>query len=88
MVEDGRTLGAMKGCVKLFPVSRIAMEELRLREKLEKYQKSYGAQARLNRHDEDALKAIEAFYDGTRNERSALFVVEAAKRANQARYRR
>ena len=33
-VEDGRRMGAMRGCVKLFPVSRVATEELRLREKL------------------------------------------------------
>jgi hypothetical protein len=84
VVEDGRTLGAMRGCVQLFPVSRIAREELRLREKLAGYlKKGWNG---LNRRDTEALAAI-AFYAGACDERSALSIVDGAKRANQARYR-
>ena len=86
-LDNGRTAGAMRGCLSLFPVSRVAREELRLREKLAKYQKSYGVSATLNRRDSEALDAIEAFYAGACDERSALSVVDRAKKANTARYR-
>lgn len=88
VTDDGRSLAAMSGCVKLFPVSRVAQEEARLRQKLAGYVKSYGAGARLNQRDTEALEAIEAFYAGTQDERGALSVVDGAKRANTARYRR
>ncbi len=90
LVDDGRTLAAMSGCVKLFPVSRIALEEQRLREKLARYKKSYGAGATLNRRDAEALAAIDAYYEGgcqVASERSVLSLVDGAKRANSARYR-
>ena len=54
-VEDGRTMGAMRGCVQLFPVSRVATEELRLREKLAALVKRFGQGATLNRRDAEAL---------------------------------
>lgn len=88
VVDDGRHLAAMSGCVKLFPVSRIATEEARLRQKLERYQKSFGAGARLNQRDTEALNAIDSFYAGIGDERSVLSIIDSAKRANQARYRR
>lgn len=87
VVEGGRTLAAMSGCVKLFPVSRVAVEEARLRKKLEGYRKNYGASARLNRRDTEALESIEAFYRGDGDERGVLAIVDGAKRANSARYR-
>jgi hypothetical protein len=87
-VEDGRTLAAMSGCVKLFPVSRIATEEARLRTKLTKYLKSYGPNAKLNRRDAEALQAIEDFYAGMSNEQRTLSIIDSAKRANSARYHR
>ena len=87
-VEDGRTMGAMRGCVQLFPVSRVATEELRLREKLAAIVKRFGQSATLNRRDAEALDACEEFFAGSRNERSTLSVIDGAKRANQARYRR
>jgi hypothetical protein len=87
VVEDGRTLGAMRGCVNLFPVSRVAQEELRLRQKLERRQKNYGRAAMLNRRDAEALGAIEDFFAGMRDERSTLSIIDGAKFANQ-RYRR
>jgi hypothetical protein len=83
LVEDGRTLGAMSGCVKLFPVSRVALEEARLQRKLLDYRKRYGAQARLGRNDQRMLEAIEAFYAGARDERVVLSEIAALKRASQ-----
>ena len=84
----GRHGGAMRGCVKLFPVSRVATEDLRLRDKLASLVKRFGQSATLNRRDTEALDACEAFFVGTRDERSALSVIDGAKRANSARYRR
>ena len=88
VLEDGRHGGAMRGCVQLFPVSRVAIEELRLRDKLASYVKRFGQSATLNRRDTEALDACDAFYAGTRDERSTLSIIDGAKRANQARYRR
>jgi hypothetical protein len=84
-VDDGRTLAAMRGCASLFPVSRVAKEELRLTKKLSDYRKR-GWKA-LNRLDSEALGAIEKFYAGTLDERLTLEYVDRAKRANQARFR-
>jgi hypothetical protein len=84
VVEDGRTLAAMSGCVKLFPSSRIAHEEARLRKKAaDRAKKGW----KLNRGDLEALEAIEQFYAGTIDERGALSRVDSAKRANQMKYR-
>ena len=88
VLEDGRHAGAMRGCVQLFPVSRVATEELRLRQKLDSLVKRFGQSATLNRRDTEALDACEAFFAGTRDERSTLSIIDGAKRANQARYRR
>jgi len=84
MTEDGRELGAMRGCAKLFPVSRIAVEELRLRTKLADYEKQGWS---LNKRDSEALDAIDGFYAGMIGERAALAIVDRAKRANTMRYR-
>ncbi len=83
-VADGRTLGAMRGCAKLFPASRIATEELRLRNKLGDYAKRGWS---LNAADAKALQAIDAFYAGTLDEASALREVDYAKSSNSARRR-
>lgn len=85
VVDDGRTLAAMSGCVKLFPQSRIASEEQRLRKKAEQRKKNNW---NLGRLDRDALDAIDAFYAGTMDERTALSRVDHAKRANQASFGR
>lgn len=86
LVEDGRELAAMRGCASLFPVSRIATEELRMQQKLARYRKQ--GWAKLNRLDTEAMDAIAAFYAGTLDERQALERVDHAKRANQSRFRR
>lgn len=85
--EDGRRMAAMSGCLKLFPVSRVANEEARLRKKLEDYRKR--GWNGLNRRDTEALDAIVAFYEnGMGDERSVLAIVDGAKRANQVRWNR
>lgn len=81
-VDDGRTLGAMRGCAKLFPTSRVAAEELRLRTKETEYAKRGW---NLNRRDTEAVAAIQQFYDGTMDERTTLSIVDGAKRANRVR---
>jgi len=86
VVDDGRTLGAMRGCAKLFPVSQVAVEELRLRTKQSEYRKR--GWTSLGRRDAEALAAIESFYAGARDERSALAIVRGAKAANIAGRRR
>jgi hypothetical protein len=84
VVEDGRQLAAMSGCAKLFPTSRIAVEEQRLRKKAaDRAKKGW----KLNQRDQDALVAIEQFYAGTLDERIALSRVDSAKRFNQSKYR-
>ena len=85
-VDDGRELAAMRGCASLFPVSRIATEELRLQQKLTRYRKQ--GWSCLNRADSDALAAIAAFYAGSLDERSALARVDIAKKTNQRKFHR
>lgn len=87
VTDDGNQRGAMSGCVKLFPVSRVALEEQRLRKKEESLRKRFGESAHLNRNDTRAMEAIEAFYRGEMQESSCLSVVKGAKMANSARYR-
>lgn len=87
-LENGQRHGAMRGCVQLFPVAPIAVEEMRLREKLNNYIKLYGETAHLNVNDSKALDAIEGFYSGTVSEGQAVSLVKSAKRINQAKYRR
>lgn len=79
VVADGRTLAAMSGCVKLFPQSRIASEEQRLRKKSDERAKKGW---KLNFADRQALQYIEEFYAGTRDEASAIREVDHAKRVN------
>jgi len=83
-VQDGRTLAAMSGCLKLFPVSPLAAEEKRLLDKQTKYAKQGWV---LNRRDKEALTAISAAIDGNGDERWALSLAKGAKQSNQARFR-
>lgn len=89
VVEGGATRMAMRGCAKLFPVSQIANEELRLIDKETKNRTTYGRG--LGKNDQSALDAIEAFYAGHCTEAQALAIVRQAKQANviarQRRYR-
>lgn len=85
LVDDGRRLAAMSGCVKLFPCARIATEEARLRKKEADFKKRGW---KLNGSDQRALEAVDQFYAGLIDERAALRTVDLAKRSNQSRYRR
>ena len=84
VVEDGRTLGAMRGCVKLFPVSPVAREALRLDLKARRYKREGWP---MSAADQRALDAISALESGTGNEASVLSVIKLAKASNSARYR-
>jgi hypothetical protein len=84
-VEGGRRLGAMSGCVKLFPVAPVAREEARLRKKGEDYRKRGWD---LNRDDQAALDAVEAYYAGTVSEAHALSACARAKAAARDRFMR
>lgn len=82
IVEDGRTLAAMSGCVKLFPVSAVANEEHRLRKKEREYAKKNWT---LNRDDQNALTAIADFYAGTIDETAALRECKRARESSRTR---
>ena len=82
LVSDGRTLGAMSGCVKLFPVAPIAREDMRLRDKEARYALNGW---RLGRDDQAARDAIRAFYDGHGSELAAMDAVQLARSASRAR---
>lgn len=73
--EGGRRLGAMSGCVKLFPVSPIAGLDVELRKK-------EAEAGRLHRNlaswDIEKRAAIDAFYGGIISEADALRQINAA----------
>jgi hypothetical protein len=73
--------------VQLFPVSRVAQEEARLRQKLAGYVKSYGAGARLNQRDTAALEAIEATPFGTAMGTPRARAIVRTEETNDARQR-
>lgn len=74
-VEDGRHLGAMSGCVQLFPVSPVAHEDLKLRKKETDHAKKGWKMASW---DIDRREAIDAFYAGALDEQSAMSRLRAA----------
>lgn len=81
---DGTARGAMRGCIKLFPVAPIAREELRLLEKRSRYVRQGW---KLNRRDQEALDACEAVWRGEMQESIALSICKSAKMAAQSQYR-
>lgn len=78
-VEDGRRLGAMSGCVKLFPVSPIAREHMRIQKKLDDHNRGKGHG--LNRWAPAALKAVEDFYAGVLTEQDAVRRIESERKS-------
>lgn len=82
-VEDGRQLGAMSGCVKLFPLSPIANEDLRLRTKVAGYARQG---RRLSSWDLEKRAAIDAFYEGAIDLAAATARIATAN-ASAARFR-
>lgn len=86
MCADGTRRSAMAGCIQRFPVSPVALEEKRIRERQADRAKSGG---KLASWDETKLAKIEAFYDGTLTEGQALAWIadENAKRDSWLRRR-
>lgn len=84
VVEDGRTLGAMRGCLALFPVSPVAQEEQRLIKKQERLAKNGW---KLNRADRAAMDAIAQFHAGGISEWQALRECQDARRSASLRLR-
>lgn len=83
-VRDGRSLGAMRGCARLFPVSALAREHERLVAKAERYAKQRPPW-KLNRGDQEALEAIEAAIAGQLDESTALCLARASRAAGKIR---
>jgi hypothetical protein len=88
-VEDGRQLGAMRGCVKLFPVTELARQH----EHFVAKQTRYSAQRppwKLNALDAEALRGIEEAIDGKADVHQAVIRAQTARKiaAMSARRRR
>lgn len=78
-VDDGRTLAAMSGCVKLFPVSPVAKAEQALMKKRVDYRERGW---KLPSWDREKEAAIQAYYDSPRtsaDERVALDRIRLAE---------
>lgn len=84
--DDGSTRGAMSGCIKLFPVSIVAQEHMRIVERLGELRKQYGPDAKLNSWQAKMLEAIESHYAGTITKEDAISVIKREK-AEMAAYR-
>lgn len=86
-VEDGRQLGAMRGCVKLFPVTELARQH----EYFVAKRTRYAAQRppwRLSARDEEALRWIEDAIEGRADPQHAIAIAQSARRAAAMKYRR
>lgn len=86
-VEGGRTLGAMSGCVKLFPIAPVALVALELDARVRDYHKR-GWQ--ISGWLAQALNEVDAYYRGERTEDSVCREVRALRRmaAERAKVRR
>lgn len=80
-VEDGRHLGAMRGCLRLFPVTPLAQEHGRLLDK-QKRMESQGW--KLSRRAAEALAAVEQAVNGLGNPGIALALARAERQAVSA----
>lgn len=76
-VEDGRHLGAMRGCIKLFPVTELA----RHHEYFVAKQTRYAAKRwKLNACDAEALRGIEDAIDGRADSHQAVVRAQTARK--------
>lgn len=73
LVEGGARRAAMSGCIKLFPVSPVALAHKKIMEKAAKLPEG----RKLNGWDTKKLEAIEAYYAGTTAEADALIVIQS-----------
>ena len=78
--EDGTERGAMRGCLKLFPVSKIAEIDRKLIEKEAELAKKYGREAHLNSWQTAQREAIDAFYAGSISQEEALRTIDREQR--------
>jgi len=74
---------AMSGCVKLFPSTFPAREEMRLQEKERKLRQQYGEDAHLNSWDTKIMEAIEAHHRGELDEAQVERTARMQKAAAQ-----
>ena len=81
--EDGGEYGAMSGCIKLFPVSPVVSEHMKIADKAREL-KAKGW--KLNSWQTAILEAIQAFYAGTVDEAETMKVITRQKNA-MAQYR-
>lgn len=75
-VEGGARMGAMSGCVQLFPVAPVAAADLKLQTKEREYARRG---FNMPSWDREKREAIDAFYAGTLDERATLDRVRAAE---------
>lgn len=81
--EDGKRHGAMSGCIKLFPISRIAEEHKKISEK-QRQNKNSRRPKSLNNWDTKKLNAIERYYDGKLTEGQCLAWIDDENRSRDA----
>jgi hypothetical protein len=84
LCDDGNSYGAMRGCVKLFPVAPIAKRHQKLAQRKTELRRKYGKDATLNSWDARQMDAIERCYAGEIDEAEAFRIInreEAAKAA-------
>ncbi len=86
-VEDGRHLGAMRGCIKLFPVTELAREHEYFVTKKARYAKQQ-PRWNLSARDTEALQWLENAIEGRADPRQAIAIAQTARRIASARYLR
>jgi hypothetical protein len=84
LCDDGGRYSAMRGCVKLFPTSRIAVEDQKLVERLAELRKTYGPEAKLNSWQARIREALDAFYAGEANETDTIRTIDRENAAMKA----
>jgi hypothetical protein len=90
-VEDGRQLGAMHGCVKLFPVTELARQHEHFKTKEARY-RAQSPPWKLSARDAETMQMLEEAIEGRVEARQAVTIAlaarAAAKRSAQHRGRR
>lgn len=81
-VEDGRQLGAMRGCIKLFPVTELARQHEYLIAKKARYAKE---RWNLSKADAEALQRIEDAIDGRGDAQQAIWNAQSIRAAAATR---
>jgi hypothetical protein len=82
-VEGGYTASAMSGCIRLFGITRLAQEDMKLSEK---ERELAGKKWNPNSWQKKMREAIEAAYKGEITEDEALRTIDRQKAASAAYY--